>query len=119
MVDGMELKGPLVMASGKALRKNGGYGSFLGPGLASGEFAQIIKRYALEGINQVKVLVSGIVSFKEYGRVGSVQFDLKELSQIVQIAGIMALRLWPMPVLMRRFDCASKQGFTLLSMAIL
>jgi len=93
MVERMELKGPLVMASGKALRKNGGYGSFLGPGLAPGEFAQIIKRYALEGINQVKVLVSGIVSFKEYGRVGSVQFDLKELSQIVQIAGDYGLKV--------------------------
>lgn len=93
MVERMELKGPLVMASGKALRKNGGYGSFLGPGLAPGEFAQIIKRYALEGINQLKVLVSGIVSFKEYGRVGSVQFDLKELSQIVRIAGDYGLKV--------------------------
>ncbi|MGI5927558.1 MAG: amidohydrolase family protein [Thermacetogeniaceae bacterium] len=93
MVERMELKGPLVMASGKALRKNGGYGSFLGPGAAPGEFAQIIKRYAVEGINQVKILVSGIVSFKEYGRVSSVQFDLKELSQIVQVAGEYGLKV--------------------------
>lgn len=93
MVERMELKGPLVVASGKALRKNGGYGGFLGPGLAPGEFAQITKRYALEGVNQLKILVSGIVSFKEYGRVGDVQFDLKELSQIVQIAGEHGLKV--------------------------
>jgi len=93
MVERMELKGPLVMASGKALRKYGGYGSFLGPGLAPGEFAQIIKRYAVEGINQVKILVSGIVSFTEYGRVSSVQFDSKELSQIVQVAADHGLKV--------------------------
>lgn len=93
MVERMELKGPLVMASGRALRKTGDYGSFLGPGAAPGEFAQIIKRYAAEGINQVKILVSGIVSFKEYGRVGRLQFDLNELSQIVRVADDYGLKV--------------------------
>jgi imidazolonepropionase-like amidohydrolase len=86
MVNNVELKGPVVMASGTALRKHGGYGSFLGTGAAPGELAKVMKGLLKGNINQVKVLVSGIVSFKEYSRVGRVQFTLKELEQIVRIA---------------------------------
>ena len=93
MVNNVELKGPLIMASGTALRKNGGYGSFLGTGAAPGELAKVMKRLLKDDINQVKVLVSGIVSFKEYSRVGGVQFTLKELKQIVRIARAHGLKV--------------------------
>lgn len=93
MVNNVELKGPLIMASGTALRKNGGYGSFLGTGVAPGELAKVMKRLLKDDINQVKVLVSGIVSFKEYSRVGGVQFTLKELKQIVRIARAHGLKV--------------------------
>jgi imidazolonepropionase-like amidohydrolase len=93
MVNNVELKGPVVMASGKALRKNGGYGSFLGTGAAPGELAKVMKGLLKENINQVKVLVSGIVSFKEYSKVGGVQFTLKELEQIVRIAADHGLKV--------------------------
>lgn len=93
MVNNVELKGPVVMASGKALRKNGGYGSFLGTGAAPGELARVMKGLLKENINQVKVLVSGIVSFKEYSKVGGVQFTLKELEQIVRIAADHGLKV--------------------------
>lgn len=93
MVNNVELKGPVVMASGKALRKNGGYGSFLGAGTAPGELAQAMKKLLKDGINQFKVLVSGIVSFREYSRVGRIQFSLKELEQIVKTAGDHGLKV--------------------------
>jgi imidazolonepropionase-like amidohydrolase len=93
MVNSTELKGPMVMASGNAVRKKGGYGSFLGAGTTPRELAKTMKRLLMKDINQVKVLVSGIVSFKEYGKVGKIQFSLKELEQIVKIAGEHGLKV--------------------------
>ncbi len=94
LVNAAELTGPVVMASGKALHKAGGYGSFLGAGISPGEApAKFIKRLAKEGVDQVKALVSGIVSFKEYGRVGGVQFSLEELRRIVRIAADYGLKV--------------------------
>ncbi|MDD3315533.1 MAG: amidohydrolase family protein [Syntrophaceticus sp.] len=92
-VNNMELKGPVVMASGNAVRKKGEYGSFLGAGTTSKELAKTMKKLLMKNINQVKVLVSGIVSFKEYGRVGKIQFSLQELEQIVKIAGEHGLKV--------------------------
>lgn len=86
-VNNVEIKGPAVMASGNAVRKKGEYGSFLGAGTTPKELAKTMKKLLMKNINQVKVLVSGIVSFKEYGRVGKIQFSLQELEQIVKIAG--------------------------------
>lgn len=88
-----ELQGPVIMAAGQALRKDGRYGSFLGAGVTSGELAQAVNRLCRCGVDHIKVLVSGIVSFKEYGRVGSVQFDLRELKQIVRVAGEHGLKV--------------------------
>jgi len=93
LVNAAELTGPVVMASGKALHNTGGYGSFLGAETAPEEFAKAIKRLAADNVDQVKALVSGIVSFKEYGRVGSVQFSLKELRRIVRIAADYGLKV--------------------------
>ncbi|MDD4783618.1 MAG: amidohydrolase family protein [Syntrophaceticus sp.] len=92
-VNNMELKGPVVMASGNAVRKKGEYGSFLGAGTTPKELAKTMKKLLMKNINQVKVLVSGIVSFKEYGRVGKIQFSLQELEQIVKIAGEHGLKV--------------------------
>lgn len=92
-VNNVELKGPVVMASGNAVRKKGEYGSFLGAGTTPKELAKTMKKLLMKNINQVKVLVSGIVSFNEYGRVGRIQFSLQELEQIVQMAGEHGLKV--------------------------
>lgn len=78
---------PIVRASGFAIRKEGYYGSFLGEGIK--EIAEVktrIKKLIQLGVNQIKVLVSGIVSFKEYAKVGAIQFTLQELKTIVEIS---------------------------------
>jgi imidazolonepropionase-like amidohydrolase len=77
---------PRVRASGTALRKKGKYGSFLGPGLSGYELQSAVTKLAGRGVDQIKVLVSGVVSFREYGRVGELQFSLSELKEIVQVA---------------------------------
>ncbi|MEW5899810.1 MAG: amidohydrolase family protein [Bacillota bacterium] len=82
MVKNGALPGPVVAASGCALRKSGMYGSFLGPGV-NGDLAGAFRRLAAAGVDQLKVLVSGIVSFREYGRVGPLQFSPDELNFVV------------------------------------
>ncbi|WP_051275809.1 metal-dependent hydrolase family protein [Desulfovirgula thermocuniculi] len=85
-VAGGDLEGPLVVACGRALFKKGGYGSFLGRGLEPAELEEAVGALVREGARQIKVLVSGLVSFKEYGRVGPPQFGPEELRRIVTCA---------------------------------
>lgn len=87
MVTSGEYQGPHIMATGEAIYKKGRYGSFLGPGIRdiSEVKAEIEKIYGW-GAGQLKVAQSGLVSFKEYGKVGAAQFSREELTQIVEIA---------------------------------
>ncbi|MGQ9824416.1 MAG: amidohydrolase family protein [Desulfotomaculales bacterium] len=85
MVAEEEVAGPWVTACGWALRRPGMYGSFLGPG-QNGDLEGACRRLARAGADQLKVLVTGIVSFREYGRVGPQQFDEEELRSVVLFA---------------------------------
>jgi imidazolonepropionase-like amidohydrolase len=85
---------PIVHAPGSVLRKEGLYGSFLGEGIT--DFSKIkekIRELADMGVAHIKVLESGIVSFKDYGKVGSVQFTLSEMEQIVETAHDLGLKV--------------------------
>lgn len=88
-----KLPGPLVFASGYALHQQGNYGSFLGPGLTAAELESAVDSLVGQKVDQIKVLVSGIVSFSEYGRVGGPQFSLIELTRIVYRAQSHGLRV--------------------------
>jgi len=85
--------GPLVRVAGPALRKKGGYGSFLGPGLKGESPGKAVEDLARLGVDQIKVLVSGVVSFKTYGLVGDLQFSQGELAEIVSAAKAVGLRV--------------------------
>ncbi|WP_418792169.1 amidohydrolase family protein [Phosphitispora sp. TUW77] len=86
--------GPAVTATGRAIYRKGCYGNFLGPGAASVEEAlDQIDEFTAEGIDQLKVVVSGLVSFKDFGSVGSQQFTLAELSAIVDKAHSLGLKV--------------------------
>lgn len=74
---------PLISATGGALRKKGSYGSFLGQGLTAPDVKTRVREMAAAGAAQIKVLVSGIVSFREYGKVGPLQFSREELALLV------------------------------------
>lgn len=76
--------GLIVRAAGWAVRRNGYYGSFLGPGADTVQEAkEQIKELVQLGVDQIKIIVSGIVSFSHYGKVGPVPFSLAELTEIV------------------------------------
>jgi imidazolonepropionase-like amidohydrolase len=85
--------GPVVKASGKAIYRKGKYGSFLGPGINSVEEAiEQIKVSAID-TDQIKIIVSGIVSFKDFGVVGPVQFSMEELQAMVDKSHNLGLRV--------------------------
>lgn len=84
---------PRIIACGTALRKKGRYGSFLGRGIEPAGLTAAVAGLAAQGIDQVKVLASGIVSFKQYGLVGPVQFDRGELESICDAAHGLGLKV--------------------------
>lgn len=84
---------PFIVATGGALRKKSLYGSFLGKGLAAPDIKSAVREAAAAGAAQIKVLVSGIVSFREYGKVGPPQFSPEELTLLVDEAHHLGLRV--------------------------
>lgn len=93
-IDKGEFSGPLVIATGQAIFRKGKYGNFLGPGVESVEDALAqVELLKGTGIDQLKVVVSGIVSFKDYGIVGPVQFSTAELTEIVAKAHYLGLKV--------------------------
>ena len=87
LIEKGELEGPRIIACGQGIGKVGKYGSFLGPGIANVEEAcLLIDALNKQGVDWVKILISGIVSFKEYGKIGAVQFTQRELNIIIRHA---------------------------------
>ncbi len=85
IVQNGDCDGPIVKTTGFAIRKDGYYGTFLGPGVKTVKDAkEQINQLVSIGVDQIKVVVSGIVSFKTYGKVGPVQFTEEELKEIVK-----------------------------------
>jgi imidazolonepropionase-like amidohydrolase len=93
-VNNDEIPGPQIISTAQAIYKKGNYGSFLGPGLnCRKEIQKEVSRLAQVGIDQLKVLVSGIVSFSNYKEVGDVQFTVDELKHIVDLAHHLGLKV--------------------------
>ncbi|HBT46601.1 MAG TPA: amidohydrolase [Peptococcaceae bacterium] len=87
--DRAPLEGPVprIVATGRALHKKGFYGSFLGPPLTPPyDWEGTVKGLAAAGSDQIKVIVSGLVTFRHWGEVGPVQFDVNELRPLVEAA---------------------------------
>lgn len=81
-----------ILSPGWALRKNKKYGSFLGEGYSNREeLANKLATLVEGGMDHIKVIVSGIVSFKAYGKVGSLAMsthDLKYVSHFAREQGL-------------------------------
>ncbi len=111
LINNEELSAPRIVSVGCAVRKAGGYGSFLGKGYhRKEELPQIVASLVSAGINQLKVLVSGIVSFTEYGRVGPVVIPDGELRYIVEIARRYGLKVMAHASSAEAVDLAVKAG---------
>ena len=84
-----EIPGPFITATGNALRRRNSYGSLLGE---NGD-EDNVARLALAGVDQIKVVTSGLVSIKEYGRVGPLHFSFEDLQIIVNKAHSLGLKV--------------------------
>lgn len=81
------ISGPGIVSTGQAVRKANHYGSLLGEGYSSAEeIPTVISRLRSRGADQIKVILSGAVSFKEYGKVEPAALNLKELKMLVKYA---------------------------------
>lgn len=79
--------GPHIVAVGRAIRPKGGYGTFLGQGYDIVEaIPSLVDRAWSSGVDQLKVVVSGVVSFIEYGSVKGPLMPAGELNYIVSCA---------------------------------
>ncbi|MFZ5644941.1 MAG: amidohydrolase family protein [Bacillota bacterium] len=87
------ISGPRVIATGIALGRRGKYGSFLGPGITGEQIRKSVENAAMRGVDQIKVLVSGVVSFKNYRRVGEIHFSPAELGDLVAISHSLGLKV--------------------------
>lgn len=88
-----KLAGPRILAPGIALGKKGRYGAFLGPGISGNQIGETVKKTAARGVDHIKVLVSGVVSFKEYRRVGEIHFSPGELDELVGASHQLGLKV--------------------------
>ena len=79
---------PKIMATGFALFRRGHYGAMLGGEGLDGmtNLENEITRRKEAGAQQLKVILSGLVSLTEPGKVGPLQFSLSELQEIVNLA---------------------------------
>ncbi|NMA68653.1 MAG: amidohydrolase family protein [Desulfitobacterium sp.] len=79
--------GPFVISVREAVAKKGMYGRFLGRGFLNlDQWLMEKEEFFRQGTDQLKVIVTGIISFKEYGKVGPVQWSEEELREIVDSA---------------------------------
>lgn len=86
---------PLVISTGEAIRRVNGYGSFLGRGYRKAEeIPAFIEALHSAGVDQVKLIVSGLVNFHEYGRVDGKLPAPEELETVVSHA-----RRWGLKVM--------------------
>lgn len=76
-----------IGTAGRALHGEGRYGSFLGRSPERGmEPADAVKNDIASGIDHVKIINSGIISLKEYGKETSPHFTLEDLKKIVELS---------------------------------
>ncbi|MDW7739138.1 MAG: amidohydrolase family protein [Bacillota bacterium] len=84
---------PQIVATGEALRRKEGYGSFLGHGYDSPEeIPFVIERLSDSGIDQLKIVLSGVVSFNSYGSVEGKLMPFDELQAIIGYANKKGLK---------------------------
>lgn len=72
---------------GWAVYKKGMYGNFLGrPVVGIDDFKDMFKELLKIKVDHLKIILTGLVDFEHYGRVGDIGFSMEELKYMVQSA---------------------------------
>ncbi len=87
LVESGQCPGPRIIATGEAIREKGGYGSFLGGDYGSKEqLPEVVDRVWESGADQLKVVISGVVSFCQFGLVKGPVMSLGIAKHVVECA---------------------------------
>lgn len=79
--------GPKVISVREAVNRKGMYGRFLGRGFNSiSDWQEKSINFYSQGLDQLKVVVSGLIRFDQYQVVGPTQWTVNELKEIVNTA---------------------------------
>jgi imidazolonepropionase-like amidohydrolase len=82
---------PEIRSPGKALRKEGGYGGFIGIAVKDAEGILEMVHEIAESADDLKILLTGIIDFEKGEVKGSPQFSLGEISLMVETASRLGL----------------------------
>lgn len=86
-VDRKNWLGPKIITVREAVTRTGMYGRFLGRGFENiAEWREKETSFFEEGLDQLKIIVTGIIRFDHYGMVGPVQWSVAELKELVESA---------------------------------
>ncbi len=90
LLDGFAMPSSLtVVRTGPAIFKKGSYGSFLG----DNRELTLAEKVVQTPSSFVKVILTGLVSFDNYGEIGPQQWSLAELSEIVEMAAVVGKKV--------------------------
>lgn len=82
-----EWLGPKVISVHEAIARRGMYGRFLGRGVESiHDWSEKETDFFAQGVDQLKIIVTGIIRFDQYGVVGPTQWTVEELEELVESA---------------------------------
>lgn len=86
-VNSSQLLGPQISSVREAVQRKGKYGRFLGRGFNTiQEWRDLQENFFAQGLDQLKIVVTGIIKFDTYGVVGPTQWEVEELKELVKSA---------------------------------
>jgi len=90
LLDGVAMPSSLtVVRTGPAIFKKGSYGSFLG----DNREITLAEKISQTPSSFVKIILTGLVSFDNYGEIGPQQWSLLELTEIVKMAAFIGKKV--------------------------
>lgn len=82
-----EWLGPQILSVHEAVQRRGKYGRFLGRGFNTiQEWRDRQTEFFALGLDQLKIVVTGLIKFDTYGIVGPAQWEVEELKELVKSA---------------------------------
>jgi len=79
--------GPKIISVHEAANKQGMYGRFLGRGFKDVlEWREKEQDFFDQGLDQLKVVVTGLIKFDEFHKVGPTQWSVEDLTELVEAA---------------------------------
>lgn len=86
-VDSGQWQGPQILSVREAVNRQGKYGRFLGRGFKTiSDWKDQQEAFFTQGLDQLKIVVTGIIKFDTYGVVGPVQWSVGDLKELVKSA---------------------------------